>query len=115
MKKPWCLANLGLSFSEHGLLYSESEGGMQMESMFCDFNCYIGLLGYIDMAKSTGRTEWAKRWQEIADTYLKSMNAYYPTTIPPWGDVWGPHKAADWVCTFCNTCTGCYGDGLLGL
>jgi len=37
---PWCLANPDLSFSEHGLLYSESEGGMQMESMFCDFNCY---------------------------------------------------------------------------
>ena len=94
---PWCLANPDLSFSEHGLLYSESEGGMQMESMFCDFNCYIGLLGYIDMAKSTGRTEWAKRWQGIADTYLKSMNAYYTTTILPWGDVWDPHKTADWV------------------
>lgn len=40
---PWCLENPDLSFSEHGLLYSESEGGMQMESMFCDFNCYIGL------------------------------------------------------------------------
>lgn len=93
---PWCLGNPDLSFSTHGLLYSESEGGMQMESMFCDFNCYIGLLGYIDMAKSTGRKEWEKRWQEIADTYLKSMNAYYPTTILPWGDVWDIRKTASW-------------------
>ena len=52
---PWCLENPTLSFSQHGLLYSESEGGMQMESMFCDLNCYLGLLGSIDMAKSTGR------------------------------------------------------------
>ncbi len=31
---PWCLSHPGLSFSDHGLLYSESEGGMQKESMF---------------------------------------------------------------------------------
>lgn len=93
---PWCLENPKLSFSEHGLLYSESEGGMQIESMFCDFNCYIGLLGYIDMAKSTGRKEWAQRWQKIADKYLQSMNVYYPTTISPWGDVWDPDKTANW-------------------
>ena len=24
------------------------------------------------------------------------MNAYYPTTMTPWGDVWDPAKTADW-------------------
>lgn len=94
---PWCLSNPALSYSEHGLLYSESEGGMQKESMFCDLNCYLGLLGSIEMAKATGRTEWAGRWQKIADAYLKSMDAYYPTNLSPWGDVWDPNKTATWA------------------
>lgn len=93
---PWCLSNPKLSFSKHGLLYSESEGGMQMESMFCDLNCYLGLLGSVDMAKATGRMKWAERWQRIADVYLDSMNAYYPTTVKRWGDVWDPMKTASW-------------------
>lgn len=94
---PWCLTHPELSFSEHGLLYSESEGGMQKESMFCDLNCYLGLLGAADMAKRTGRTHWAQRWQKIADVYLDSMNAYYPKTILSWGDVWDPDKTATWA------------------
>jgi hypothetical protein len=93
---PWALNNPKLSFSKHGLLYSESEGGMQIESMFCDFNCYLGLLGSIDMAKSTGKIKWVQRWKHIAAAYLDSMNAYYPAKIQPWGDVWDPHKTADW-------------------
>ena len=93
---PWCLANPELSFSKHGLLYSESEGGMQKESMFCDLNCYLGLLASTDMAKSTGRTKWAQRWQKVANAYLDSMNVYYSTTISPWGDVWDPNKTASW-------------------
>lgn len=92
----WCLSNPRLSFSGHGLLYSESEGGMQKESMFCDLNCYLGLLGSIDMARVTGRIQWAKRWQEIASAYLRSMDAYYPTKLAPWGDVWDPEKSATW-------------------
>ena len=106
---PWCFANPKLSFSEHSLLYSESEGGMQIESMVCDFNCYICLLGYIDMAKSTGRKEWAQRWQKIADKYLQSMNVYYPTTISTWGDVWNPHKTADWVYGHATLAPACIG------
>jgi len=94
---PWCFANPKLSFSEHGLLYSESEGGMEMESMFCDLNCYLGLLGYIDMAKSTERTRWAERWQKIANAYMDSIKVYYPTTMSPWGDIWDPGKTADWA------------------
>jgi hypothetical protein len=93
----WCFANPKLSFSEHNLLYSESEGGMQIESMFCDLNCCLGLLGYIDMAKCTGRKQWAERWQKIADVYLDSIKNYYPVTKSPWGDIWDPQKTADWA------------------
>jgi hypothetical protein len=61
---PWCLDNPGLSFSEHGLLYSESEGGMQMESLYCNVPCYFGLLAYAEMAgvcwKSRGRATLAR-------------------------------------------------------
>ena len=91
----WCLDNPALSFSEHGLLHSESEGGMMKPSMYCDFLCYLGLLGHADMAEAAGRADKAARWRELAARYLRSMEAYYPTTVAPWGDVWSPQKNAD--------------------
>ena len=54
----WCLDNPQLSFSEHGLLYSESEGGMAMESLYCNVPCYFGLLAYAEMAEALKRQMW---------------------------------------------------------
>lgn len=92
----WALDHPDLSFSQHGLLYSESEGGMDKESMYCDFPCYIGLLAYADMAKTAGKPEKAKDWQNLAARLLKAMNAYYPKNEKLWGKVWDADKSAEW-------------------
>ena len=93
---PWCLDNPELSFSQHGLLYNESEGGFRKASMYCDFPCYLGLLAYAEMAEASGRREKAVRWREQARRLLSAMTPYYQKSIPPWGDVWDPDKNAGW-------------------
>jgi hypothetical protein len=92
----WCLDNPELSFSEHGLLYNESEGGMKMASMYCDLPCYLGLLAYAEMADAAQRPETAQRWRKLAKRLFDAMEKYYPAEISPWGEVWDPHKTADW-------------------
>ena len=89
---PWCLDNPQLSLSEHGLLYSESEAGMEMESLYCNVPCYFGLLGYAEMAEVAGKTDFADRWRAQAERLLDAMNAYFPATREPWGDVWDREK-----------------------
>jgi len=89
---PWCLNNPQLSFSEHGLLYSESEAGMEMESLYCNVPCYFGLLAYAEMAEVAGKTDFAGRWRAQAERLLDAMNAYFPATLEPWGDVWDREK-----------------------
>jgi hypothetical protein len=91
---PWCFENPKLSFVQHGLLHNESEGGMNQQSMYCDFLCWLGLLGHADMAEASGRGEKAVRWRKIAADYLARMEKYYPLDLPPWGDVWDPAKNA---------------------
>jgi hypothetical protein len=92
----WCLDNPDLSLSEHGVLYNESEGGMSMASLYCDMPCYLGLLCYADMAEAAGKTDKAVSWRELAERLRTAMEAYYPTQVEPFGDVWNPAKAADW-------------------
>jgi hypothetical protein len=89
---PWCLDNPELSLSEHGLLYSESEAGMEMESLYCNVPCYFGLLAYAEMAEVAGKTDFARRWRAQAERLLDAMNAYFPATLEPWGDVWDREK-----------------------
>lgn len=85
---PWSLDNPELSFSEHGLLYGETEGGMQKESLFNNFPCYLGLLCYAEMAQSVGETAKSKRWQEQAQRLFVAMEQYFPTKTDEWGDIW---------------------------
>jgi len=70
---PWCLDNPELSFSTNGLLHNESEGGMMKQSMYCDFVCYLGLLGYAEMAEVSGRKEKAVRWRNQAQRLFDAM------------------------------------------
>ena len=83
-------------YSDHGLLYSESEGGMAMESLYCNVPCYFGLLAYAEMAEATGKADFAGRWRAQAERLLGAMNAYFPATLEPWGDVWNPEKVGGW-------------------
>ncbi len=89
---PWCLDNPQLSLSEHGLLYSESEAGMEMESLYCNVLCYFGLLAYAEMADTAEKADFAGRWRAQAERLLDAMNAYFPTTLEHWGDVWDREK-----------------------
>ena len=92
----WQLDNPNLSFSDHGLLYSESEGGMETESFYCNVPCWLGLLAFADMADAAGRHQQAQRWRDYSGKLQTAMNDYFPKTIEPYGDVWGPDKTAHW-------------------
>ncbi len=50
----WSLDNPDLSFSKYGLLYAESEAGMNDYTLYCNFPCYLGLLMYAEMADEVG-------------------------------------------------------------
>ncbi len=92
----WCVEHPDRSFSEHGLLYSESEGGMQAVTLYCNIPCYLGLLAYIQMADAAGQTEAAARWRAFADRMLTAIEAYFPAQSDPSGDTWDASKAAGW-------------------
>ncbi len=93
---PWALDNPELSFSEHGLLYSESEGGMSTESLYANTPCYFGLLAYAEMAEVAGEATSAQRWRDQAQRLFEAMEAWFPKESPEWGNVWDPAKAAGW-------------------
>ena len=99
---PWCLDNPELSFSEHGLLYAESEGGMMEMSLYCNVPCYLGLLAYADMADAAGKHDKAVRWREQAERLLIAMDAYFPGTVDKWGDVWYPRRTYEMQRTKCQ-------------
>lgn len=93
---PWQLDNPKLSFSDHGLLYAESEGGMETESFYCNVPCWLGLLAFADMAESAGHPQQAERWRAYATKLQAATNNYFLKTVEPWGDVWDPDKTAHW-------------------
>ncbi|MEN8155757.1 MAG: hypothetical protein ABFS10_02310 [Bacteroidota bacterium] len=106
---PWCLDNPELSFSEHGLLHNESEGGLNKLSMFCDFACYLGLKSYSEMAGSIENNMKADRWSSEANRLYQNMMAYYPLESDRWGDVWDPEKNAAFGYTHSTLAPLCIG------
>lgn len=69
----WSLEHPECSLSKDGLLYGESEAGMQEYTMHLNVPCYVGLKMYAQMAKAAGKTEAAQKWQEAADSMEKAM------------------------------------------
>ncbi|MBP5208652.1 MAG: hypothetical protein J6330_09400 [Clostridia bacterium] len=63
----WCLDNPELSFSKDGLLYAESEAGMNDHTLYCNLACYLGLSGYARIAADAGRCDDAVKWKKYAD------------------------------------------------
>lgn len=65
----WCLDHPELSFSEHGLLYGETEAGLadiafgagMKITMYGNIACCLGVRGYSDMVSSAGMPELAPR------------------------------------------------------
>ncbi len=62
----WCLDNRDLSFSKDGLLYAESEAGMNDHTLYCNLACYLGLSGYARIASDLGKNEVSDRWGKYA-------------------------------------------------
>lgn len=86
----WALDNPGFSFSENGLLYAESEGGMQQLSLYSNMPVYFGLLAYAEMADRIGREEEAHGWRELAAGLAEAMEGYFPQETEKFGEVWNP-------------------------
>ncbi len=63
----WCFEHPELSFMEKDLLYGETEAAMNDYTMYANIPCYLGLLGYVEMAKAAGKNEEAASWQTYAD------------------------------------------------
>lgn len=84
----WHLDNPDLSFSDHGLLYAESEGGMNDYTLYCNLPCYIGLKMYSEMADSIGKKDYSQRWRNTAQQLKDSMESYFAADDSEYGNTW---------------------------
>ncbi len=84
----WSLDNPDLSFSKYGLLYAESEAGMNDYTLYCNFPCYLGLLMYAEMADEAGQKEDAMKWRDTAVRMKVSMNRYFAEDDSIYGKTW---------------------------
>ncbi len=62
----WCFDHPELSFVKNDLLYGETEAAMNDYTLYANIPCYLGLLGYIEMARTAGYAEDAALWQTYA-------------------------------------------------
>jgi len=84
----WSLDNPDLSFSKYGLLYAESEAGMNDYTLYCNFPCYLGLLMYAEMADSIGAEEYAVKWGTAAKRLKNNMLDYFASDDSIHGKIW---------------------------
>ncbi len=64
----WCYDNPDISLVKNGLLYAESEAGMMQYTLYCNVSCYLGMLGYAEMAEAAGKTAEAQEWRACAES-----------------------------------------------
>jgi hypothetical protein len=76
----WCFDNPKLSFARKGLLFAESEGGMQEYTLYCNVPCYLGLLCYAEMADAIGKQDAAALWRKTAETMKEGIESYILNT-----------------------------------
>ena len=62
----WQLDNPDVSLSKNGLLYAESEAGMNDYTLYCNLPNYLGLLEYAAMAEESGQEQLAEKWRSYA-------------------------------------------------
>ena len=62
----WCFDHPDLSFAQNGLLYGETEAAMNDYTLYANVPCYLGLLGYIEMAETAGMNNEAALWKQYA-------------------------------------------------
>ena len=73
----WCFENPELSLARDGLLYAESEAGMNEHTLYCNMLCALGLRGYAKMAESIGLVDKAKHWESTAQKMEKAMTEHF--------------------------------------
>ncbi len=69
----WSFENKDISFAQNGLLYAESEAGMQQYTLYCNVPCCLGLFCYGEMAEVMGKTEESEEWKKCANTMLEAI------------------------------------------
>ena len=70
----WCYVHPELSFMENDLLYGETEAAMNDYTMYANIPCYLGLLGYIEMAAAAGMERETVLWQTYADRLRQGID-----------------------------------------
>ena len=63
----WCFNHPELSFVQNDLLYGETEAAMNDYTLYANVPCYLGLLGYVEMAAVAGFSQEATLWKTYAD------------------------------------------------
>ena len=63
----WCFDHPELSFVQNDLLYGETEAAMNDYTLYANIPCYLGLLGYVEMAAAAGFDQEAALWKTYAD------------------------------------------------
>lgn len=63
----WCFDHPELSFVQNDLLYGETEAAMNDYTLYANVPCYLGLLGYVEMATAAGFAEEATLWKTYAN------------------------------------------------
>ena len=71
----WCFEHPDLSFAKDGLLYGETEAAMSDWTLYANLPCWLGLLGYAEMAEAAGRTEERDRWLGYARTIKEGIDS----------------------------------------
>lgn len=88
----WCYAYPALSFVKEDLLYGESEAAMNDYTLYANVPCYLGLLGYSEMAAVAGMDKEAALWKTYADRLRGGIDRGLTA-----GDQWLLEK-----CGFCH-------------
>jgi len=77
----WCYDHPELSFVKNGLLYGETEASLDQDSwtmgwtLYSNIPCYLGMLGYAEMAQSIGDTESYAKWSLYAGKIREGIDA----------------------------------------
>ena len=73
----WCFDNKNISFARTGVLYAESEAGMNDYTLYCNVPCYLGVLCYAEMAQAAGKTEENIAWLELAAEMKTGIEEFF--------------------------------------
>lgn len=71
----WCFDNPDVSFVKDDLLYGETEAAMNDYTLYANVPCYLGIMGYAEMAEAVGKTEEAALWRKYGARLRAGIDA----------------------------------------